>query len=62
MKLAICYIIAGAAILLLGIAIRTPTEPFTNKFEVIDQYKGCDVVQYSRSSLSTYVYFLHCDQ
>jgi hypothetical protein len=31
-----------------------------NNFEVIDTYKGCDVVQWHYSMLSEYKYFLHC--
>lgn len=29
-------------------------------FEVIDTYKGCDVVQYTNQYLSHYTYFLDC--
>lgn len=29
-------------------------------FEVIDTYKGCDVVQYTNEYLSHYNYFLDC--
>ncbi len=32
-----------------------------NNFEVVDSYKGCDVVRYDDKS-STYRYFLHCPQ
>jgi len=31
-----------------------------NKFEIVDKYKNCDVVQYTRRNLATYKYFLHC--
>ncbi len=30
-----------------------------NNFEVVDSYKGCDVVRYDDKS-ATYKYFLHC--
>ena len=29
-------------------------------FEVVDTYKGCDVVQYTDGSMATYKYFLDC--
>ena len=29
-------------------------------FEVVDQYKGCDVVQYGPTNAARYFYFLHC--
>jgi len=34
----------------------------SNRFEVIDTYKGCDVVQYQRNGLAEYKYFLHCEK
>jgi hypothetical protein len=33
----------------------------STNFEVVDTYKGCDVVQWYRSSLAEYKYFLHCN-
>ena len=38
-----------------------PVEPKGN-FEVVDNYKGCDVVQWHYSMLAEYKYFLHCDK
>jgi len=42
--------------------IKPNTQPMTPKstFEVIDTYKGCDVVQYTNQYLSHYNYFLDC--
>jgi hypothetical protein len=34
-------------------------EPNKEKFKVVDNYKGCDVVQYTDPS-QRYQYFLHC--
>ena len=31
-------------------------------FEVVDTYKGCDVVQWHYSMLAEYKYFLHCNK
>lgn len=38
------------------------TQPFTPKsnFEVVDTYKGCDLVRWTSSQLAEYKYFLHC--
>jgi len=36
-----------------------PTPP-NKKFEVVDTYKGCDVVEYSPTNSARYYYFLHC--
>jgi len=30
-------------------------------FEVVDEYKGCDVVRWTQSNLAEYKYFLHCN-
>ena len=42
--------------------IKPNTQPMMPKstFEVIDTYKGCDVVQYTNQYLSHYNYFLDC--
>jgi hypothetical protein len=34
-------------------------EPKGN-FEVVDTYRGCDVVRYTNDSMATYKYFLDC--
>jgi hypothetical protein len=30
------------------------------KFEIVDTYKGCDVVRYTSDQSAKYAYFLHC--
>jgi hypothetical protein len=30
------------------------------RFEVVDKYKGCDVVRWEQKELAEYKYFLHC--
>jgi hypothetical protein len=42
------------------LAITTSEEPPSSKFEVVDNYKGCDVVRYNAGNISTYKYFLKC--
>ena len=41
--------------------IIKPVEPKSN-FEVVDNYKGCDVVRWTNNQLAEYKYFLHCDK
>jgi len=36
-----------------------PEKPRSN-FEVVDHYKGCDVLRWDDSNLATYKYFLYC--
>lgn len=36
-----------------------PVEPKSN-FEVVDTYKGCDVVRYTPDQSARYTYFLDC--
>jgi hypothetical protein len=36
--------------------------PENKKFEVVDTYKGCDVVQYTPTNAAKYSYFLHCSK
>ena len=57
--------IIGASITILGFYTlkpepQQPVTPKTN-FEVVDTYKGCDVVRYTDGSMATYKYFLHCN-
>ena len=37
------------------------TQPKSN-FEVVDTYKGCDVVRWNYNQFAEYKYFLHCDK
>jgi hypothetical protein len=39
---------------------ETSKEPSPPKFEVVDTYKGCDVVRYNPDSVATYKYLLKC--
>lgn len=38
-----------------------PEAPKSN-FEVVDTYKGCDVVRWTNHSLAEYKYFLDCNK
>ena len=43
-----------------GENVKEPVDTKGN-FEVVDTYKGCDVVQWHYGMLAEYKYFLHCD-
>jgi hypothetical protein len=34
--------------------------PAEKKFEVVDTYKGCDVIEYAPTQVARYQYFLYC--
>ena len=58
--------IIGLSAMLLVIYIvkpssETPTVTPKTNFAVVDNYKGCDVVQWSDNQMATYKYFLHCN-
>jgi hypothetical protein len=36
-------------------------KPLEPSFEVVDTYKGCDVVRYTQHQVAEYKYFLHCE-
>ena len=37
-------------------------EPLEPSFEVVDTYKGCDVVRYAPHQAAEYKYFLYCEK
>ena len=56
------FVLAVLAIAALFIALFFSGEPQSaKKFEVVDKYKGCDVVRYSDSS-NRWQYFLYCEK
>ena len=57
--------IIGASVCILGFSMMRPTQPVEalepkGNFEVVDTYRGCDVVRYTNDSMATYKYFLDC--
>jgi hypothetical protein len=63
--LRIAVIVIGSSILIFSTMKQNQSpkvlEPKTN-FEVIDTYKGCDVVRYSPPNGANYHYFLDCSE
>ena len=47
-------------ICLVVINLSTGDKPLKSSFEVVDKYKGCDVVRYSPQNDAKYHYFLDC--
>jgi hypothetical protein len=57
--------IIGASICILGFYMMRPTQPVEalepkGNFEVVDTYRGCDVVRYTVPIEAKYHYFLDC--
>ena len=50
------------ALILNGAAnwVESKPSPPERKFEVVDAYKGCDVVRYTPDYSARYAYFLDC--
>jgi hypothetical protein len=39
---------------------KEPEKQPKSNFEVVDKYKGCDLVRWTDHQLAEYKYFLHC--
>jgi len=48
-------------ILLVLAYISSGGEPLKASFEVVDEYKGCDVVRFAPHQVAEYKYFLYCE-
>ena len=65
-KTLVVGVIIGASITILAFYMLKPSPenhtvtPKSN-FAVVDNYKGCDIVQWSDGNLATYKYFLDCN-
>jgi len=53
-------IIVGIIILGLAFLLRNGTE-LKPSAEVVDTYKGCDIVRWTAPNLAEYKYFLYCN-
>ena len=41
--------------------LQSPPKGVTiTRFQIVDKYKGCDVVRWEQAGLAEYKYFLHC--
>ena len=53
--------IVGIAILII-VALSNNTPIDQPSFEVVDKYKGCDIVRYAPHQVAEYKYFLYCEK
>ena len=59
----VAFTISIVGIIILGFAMISDNETPELKptAEVVDQYKGCDIVRWNSHQLAEYKYFLHCN-
>ena len=60
-------VFAACAVILITILIglahfASGGKPLESSFEVVDQYKECDVVRYAPHQVAEYKYFLYCEK
>ena len=65
MTKSIFIFVIGISIVMFGLNvsmsnIKSRPSPPERKFEVVDTYKGCDVVRYTPDYSARYAYFLDC--
>ena len=53
--------VVGFGILIVGALSMNNTPIDEASFEVVDTYKGCDIVRYAPHQVAEYKYFLHCE-
>ena len=53
--------VVGIAILII-VALSNNTPIDQPSFEVVDTYKGCNVVRYAPHQVAEYKYFLYCEK
>ena len=59
---AVMGIILGAIILGIAAILSQNNTPIDQpSFEVVDTYKGCDIVRYAPHQVAEYKYFLYCE-
>lgn len=54
--------VVGIAVLIIVALSMISTPINESSFEVVDQYKECDVVRYAPQQTATYKYFLYCEK
>lgn len=56
----IFFSIIISGIFIIAFSVTFSETPQTKRFEVVDEYEGCEVVQYYNQGRATYSYFLDC--
>jgi len=54
--------VVGIGMLIVGALSMNNTPIDETSFEVVDTYKGCDVVRYAPHQVAEYKYFLYCEK
>jgi len=59
---AFSIVITGIAIVVIAMVVGGGKQLSDPSFEVVDTYKGCDIIRYAPNQAATYKYFLHCEK
>jgi len=54
--------VVGIGMLIVGALSMNNTPIDEASFEVVDTYKGCDVVRYAPHQVAEYKYFMYCEK
>ena len=52
--------VVGVGMLIIGVLTMNNTPIDQPSFEVVDTYKGCDVIRYAPHQVAEYKYLLYC--
>ena len=60
----VAFTIGLSAIVIIGIAVlsNNDTPELKSSAEVVDTYKGCDIVRWTNHQFAEYKYFLYCEK
>jgi len=58
---ALTLAVVGIAMLIIGGLAMNDKPINESSFEVVDTYKGCDIVRYAPHQVAEYKYFLYCE-
>jgi len=54
--------ITAFAIVVIAMVVGGGEQISEPSFEVVDTYKGCDIVRYAPNQAATYKYFMYCEK
>jgi len=54
--------ITAFAIVVIAMVVGDGKQVSEPSFEVVDNYKGCDIVRYAPHQVAEYKYFLYCEK
>ena len=60
--MALSIAITAFAFVVIAMVVGDGKQISEPSFEVVDTYKGCDVVRYAPHQVAEYKYFLHCEK